>query len=69
MGNRPHIKDTLCRYCKNAKDHYNGKGAEACYCTQYGIIVARQKRECNGFRHLGGIADDGNITGSNGRDS
>ena len=61
--------DRLCRTCARAKDHYSGKGAEACYCTQYGFIVSKPKYECRGYEGKGGDADGGDFTGSNGRDS
>lgn len=41
---------TMCRFCANAKDHYAGKGAEACFCVQYGIIIAHKKERCKGYK-------------------
>ena len=60
MGLMPHNPDTLFRYCQHSKDHYVGRGAEACYCTQYGIIIASKKKNCKGFKRLGAQDRDRN---------
>lgn len=35
----------ICKTCRNAKDRYK----EACFCTQYGIIVSYGKTNCKGY--------------------
>ena len=62
-----HKPDNICRICAYAKDKYQGRYAEGCFCTQYGVIIARKKRECNGYVYRGhdnidegGGEDDGN---------
>ena len=40
---------SLCDVCKWAKDKENVRNVKACYCTEYGIIIAHRKERCTGF--------------------
>ena len=37
--------DKDCRNCQHAKDRYK----DACYCTYYGYMRARPKKDCCGW--------------------
>ena len=38
--------DNVCRTCQHAKDHYK----EACFCTNYGIMISYGKTKCKGHK-------------------
>ena len=39
-------RSNICKTCRNAKDKYK----EACFCTQYGIIIGYGKEKCKGYK-------------------
>ena len=38
--------DNVCRTCQHAKDRFR----EACFCTNYGIMISYGKTKCKGYK-------------------
>ena len=66
--NKPHGKENLCTLCKWSKDKVQNEHVTACFCVNYGYIVAHRKERCKGFEsmYMGtGVNElDGNAAGT-----
>lgn len=60
----PVFDGNICKTCANAKDRFR----ESCFCTEYGIMIAYGKRDCNGYDRKRKENSDG-TTGTNFREA
>lgn len=49
---------SICEYCKWSKDKVKNQFVNACFCTEYGIIIAKRKERCRGFEQVRKPKDD-----------
>ena len=61
------VQNTLCNYCKWAKDRVNTTRMNGCYCVHYGYIVSKKIENCRGYKAEGGMSNDGNDAGIDGK--
>ena len=52
----PNVQDTICNYCRWAKDRVNNTYVNGCYCVHYGYIISKRKERCLGHKPIPGGA-------------